>query len=132
MPLQLLLDEPHVAISYDHVNEWLYADWRGCQTMRTGQQGGRDMLHLLGQQRCAKVLNDNRHVTGTWSEAAEWVGKDWFPAMLAAGLRHFAWVYSPDMYSSLSTDLSLQFTSGSAVVVTFSDVALARAWLAQV
>jgi hypothetical protein len=132
MSLQLLLDEPHITISYDHLNEWLYADWRGNQTLRTVQQGGADLLRLLGQQRCSKVLNDNRHVTGMWSEAAEWAGKDWFPAMLATGLRYFAWVYSPDVYSRLSTDLTLQFTPGNAVVATFNDVELARAWLAQV
>ena len=132
MSLQLLLDEPHIAISYDHLNEWLYADWRGNQTLSTVQQGGGDLLRLLGQQHCSKVLNDNRHVTGMWSEAAEWAGKDWFPTMLAAGLRYFAWVYSPDVYSRLSTDLTLQFTPGNAVVATFNDVELAGAWLARV
>jgi hypothetical protein len=132
MSLQLLLDQPHLAISYDHLNEWLYADWRGSQNMSTVQQGGHDLLRLLGQQRCHKVLNDNRHVTSMWSEAAEWAGKDWFPAMWDAGLRYFAWVYSPNVYSRLSTDLTLQFAPGNVVVTTFDDVDTARAWLAQV
>ena len=132
MSLQLLLHEPHIAISYDHLNDWLCADWQGEQNLRSVQQGGHDMLRLLSQQRCHKVLNDNRNVTGMWSEAAEWAGKDWFPAMVAAGLRYFAWVYSPNVYSRLSTDLTLQFTRGNVVVATFDDVATARAWLAQV
>ena len=132
MSLQLLLHEPHIAISYDHLNDWLCADWQGEQNLRSVQQGGHDMLRLLSQQRCHKVLNDNRNVTGMWSEAAEWAGKDWFPAMVAAGLRYFAWVYSPNVYSRLSTDLTLQFTRGNVVVATFDDVTTARAWLAQV
>ncbi|MCI1187758.1 hypothetical protein MON38_10030 [Hymenobacter sp. DH14] len=132
MSLQLLLHEPHIAISYDHLQEWLYADWQGEQNLASVQQGAHAMLQLLGQQRCHKVLNDNRHVTGMWSEAAEWAGNEWFPAMMAAGLRYFAWVYSPNVYSRLSTDLTLQFTRGNAVIATFDDVETARAWLAQV
>ena len=131
MSLQLLLHEPHLNISYDHLNEWLYADWQGDQAMGSVQQGGADMLRLLKQQRCHKVLNDNRQVTSMWSEAAEWAGKDWFPAMMEAGLQYFAWVYSPNVYSRLSTDLTLQFTHGNAVIATFDDVDTARAWLAQ-
>ena len=76
-------------------------------------RAAREILRLLVQQRCHKVLNDNTRVTSMWSEAAEWAGKEWFPAMTAAGLHYFAWVYSPNLYSRLSTDLTLQFTGGN-------------------
>ena len=132
MSLQLLLSEPHITISYDHLNEWLYADWRGNQNLVSAQQGGHDMLRLFAQQRCQKVLNDNRYVTSMWNEAVEWAAKGWFPAMMAAGLHYFAWVYSPNVYSRLSTDLTLQFTQGSAVIATFDDLETARGWLRQV
>ena len=62
---------------------------------------------------------------------AEWGGTEWFPAMTAAGLQYFAWVYSPNLYSRLSTDLTLQFTTGNAVVATFDDLTTAQAWLTQ-
>ena len=126
MSLQTLLDGPHIIISYDHLREWLVADWHGEQDLASVQQGGADILRLLVQQRCHKVLNDNTGVTGMWSEAAEWAGKDWFPAMTAAGLQYFAWVYSPNVYSRLSTDLTLQFTAGNPVIATFDDVKTAE------
>ena len=132
MSLQLLLNDSHLVISYDHLHEWLYADWQGEQDLGSVQQGGHDIRRFLTQQRCHKILNDNRHVTGMWSDAAEWAGKDWFPAMMEAGLRYFAWVYSPNVYSRLSTDLTLQFAQGNVVIATFDDVDTARAWLAQV
>ena len=131
MALQLLLEEPHIAISYDHLNEWLVADWRGNQDLTSVQHGAREMQRLLGQQRCHKVLNDNTLVTSMWSEAAEWGGKEWFPTMTAAGLQYFAWVYSPNLYSRLSTDLTLQFTANNPVVATFDDIDTAKAWLIQ-
>jgi len=131
MALQILLDEPHIIIAYDHLNEWLYADWRGDQNLTTVQHGALEMLRLMQQQRCQKVLNDNTNVTSMWSEAAEWGGKEWFPAMTAAGLHYFAWVYSTNLYSRLSTDLTLQFTAGNSVVATFDELETAKAWLAQ-
>ena len=82
-------------------------------------------------QRCHKVLNDNSRVTSMWSEAAEWGGRVWFPAMTAVGLQYLAWVYSPNLYSRLSTDLTLQFTVGNPVVATFDGIDTAKAWLMQ-
>lgn len=131
MSLQTLFDDSTITIAYDHLNEWLYADWRGDQNLASVQQGAGEILRLLTQQRCEKVLNDNTGVTSMWSEAAEWGGKEWFPAMTAAGLRYFAWVYSPNIYSRLSTDLTLQFTSGNAIISTFDDIDTAKAWLTQ-
>ncbi len=132
MALQILLEEPHITISYDHLREWLYADWHGDQDMKSVQDGCTAMLRLMQTQRSHKVLNDNTRVTSMWSEAAEWTGKEWFAAMTAAGLEYFAWVYSSNLYSRLSTDLTLQFTAGRPVVATFDDLATAKAWLAQV
>ena len=131
MSLQTLVEASHITISYDQLNEWLLADWHGNQDLASVQQGGQELLRLTQLQRCHKVLNDNTHVTGMWSDAAEWAGKVWFPAMTAAGLQYFAWVYSPNLYSRLSTDLTLQFTVGNPVVATFDDIATAKAWLAQ-
>lgn len=131
MSLQNLPDGPYVTISYDSQNEWIYADWHGNHNLASVQQGCREMLRLMVEHGSSKVLNDNTYVTSTWSEAAEWGGTEWFPAMTAAGLKFFAWIYSPNVYSRLSTDLTLQFMSGTPIVGTFDDIATAREWLKQ-
>ena len=131
MALQTLLEESHITIVYDHLNDWIFADWHGDQDLASVQHGAMEILRLMKLQRCHKVLNDNTRVTSMWSEAAEWGGKVWFPAITEVGLQYFAWVYSPNIYSRLSTDLTLQFTAGSPVVATFDDVETAKAWLMQ-
>ena len=131
MALQTLLEEAHITIAYDHLNDWIFADWHGDQDLATVQHGALEIMRLMQLQRCHKVLNDNTLVTSMWSEAAEWGGKEYFPALAAAGLQYFAWVYSPNLYSRLSTDLTLQFTTGSPVVATFDDIETAKAWLKQ-
>ena len=47
MSLQTLLEDSHIIISYDHLGEWLVADWRGDQNMATVQRGGADILRRL-------------------------------------------------------------------------------------
>ena len=131
MSLQTLLESPHLTISYDHQHGWLYADWHGNQDMNSVQNGATELLRLMKEHHCHKILNDNTLVTSMWSEAAEWGGTEWFPAMEASGLQYFAWVYSTNVYSRLSTDLTLQFKPGSPVVATFDDFDTAKAWLAQ-
>jgi len=131
MSLQTLLEEPHITIAYDPLNEWLYADWHGDQGLTSVQQGALAILRLMQEQKCYKVLNDNTNLTSMWSEAAEWSGKEWFPAMAASGLQRFAWVYSPNIYSRLSTDLTLQFAADDSVVATFDDLETAKHWLKQ-
>ena len=131
MSLQTLFEASYITISYDHSNEWLLADWRGNQDLVSVKLGALELLRLMPLQRCHKILNDNALVTNMWSEAAEWGGTEWFPSMTAAGLQYFAWVYSPNLYSRLSTDLTLQFTVGNPVVATFDDMDTAKAWLKQ-
>ena len=131
MALQTLLETPHITISYDHLEEWLLSDWHGDQNLASVQHGGHEIHRLMQLQRCHKVLNDNTRVTSMWSEAAEWAGKVWFPSMAGAGLQYFAWVYSPNLYSRLSTDLTLQFAGAHPVVSTFDDLDTAKAWLRQ-
>jgi len=130
MYLRTLLQSPTIQISFDHKNDWLYAEWIGDQSLETVQEGCLQMLDYMKAERCNKVLNDNRLVTSMWSDAAEWGGHVWFPAMKGAGLEYFAWVYSPNVFSRLSTDLTLQHTT-QPVVLTFDSMDTAQAWLKQ-
>ena len=86
------------------------------------------MLRLTKLQRRHKVRNDSTRVTTMRSEAAEWGGKVWFPATTEAGLHYLAWVYPPNLYSRLFTDLMLQCTTGNPVVATFDEIDRAKAW----
>ncbi|MGV3540952.1 MAG: hypothetical protein ACO1OQ_14145 [Rufibacter sp.] len=81
------------------------------------------------QHDCKKVLNDNTRVEGIWSSAAEWVGTDWFPRLRQAGMEAFAWVYSPSMFSRLSTDKSLRFIYDTSGIEVFDDFEAPRKWL---
>ena len=128
--MQRLISNSILTIDFDHTDNWLYVDWAERQDFQSVKAGCLQMLDTLKAERCTKVLNDNWRVQTIWAEAAEWGGNVWFPAMAEAGLEYFAWVYSPSLYSRLSTDQTLQHTS-RPIIATFDDIDVARRWLRQ-
>lgn len=121
---------PFVTISLDSENGWLRAEWEGYQTLGSVQQGCERILALLAEHGATKVLNDNTQVLGGWSEAAGWLVDDWYPRIRAAGLRCFAWVYSPSRLSQSSADETLSRLGGAASGIhVFAYADEARRWL---
>ncbi|MBA9078826.1 MULTISPECIES: STAS/SEC14 domain-containing protein [Rufibacter] len=129
MSKSVLFQDPTITISFDDSSQCVYADWTGFQTLRSVQEGCERILEAMVQHGSHKVLNDNTNVEGIWSSAAEWVGSDWFPRMKQAGMTAFAWVYSPSMFSRLSTDKSLRFTYDTRGIEVFDDIDAATKWL---
>ncbi|MET3979745.1 PAS domain S-box-containing protein [Mucilaginibacter sp. UYP25] len=134
---QVLVDDhiyyqdPTITIIYNEEKQRLDVDWTGFQDMTSVKNGGAQMLRMLAHNKVNKVFNDNTHVLGNWSEAAEWTGKEWFPAMEAAGLRYFAWVFSPSAFSKLAAEKSVDLKVGDVVTQFFTDTAEAGSWLEQ-
>jgi hypothetical protein len=126
---ELLFRDDYIAIEYNSSGDWIYVNWRGYQNYDSVKAGCERLLELMKAQACFKILNDNTQVEGQWSSAAKWGGDVWFPAMRKAGLKWFAWVYSPSMLSRLSSDKMLRHTLNPDFVEVFEDVDLAEAWL---
>jgi PAS domain S-box-containing protein len=122
-------EDSHIRIIKNNETDWLEVDWKGFQTVEAVKNGGMRMLAILKSSALHKVLNDNTHVTGTWSEASDWAGQEWFPMMEQAGLRYFAWVYSPSAFSRLSAEKAVNVKVGNTIVQFFTDTKSARTWL---
>ena len=118
-----------VNINYIKENKWIEASWKGFQNMESVQRGCLVMLDLLKKNDCAKVLNDNTNILGNRAEAAKWGGNIWFPQMQNAGLQYFAWVYSPDAFSKLAAEKSVDIMTGSVTSRFFNNITDAEEWL---
>jgi hypothetical protein len=125
-------EEDFITIEYNSLNNWLYADWKGYQTEGSVKLGCENILQALLQYKCTKVLNDNTNVLGIWTPAAKWVGAEWFPRMEKAGLKYFAWVYSPSKLSQVSTTEAIHHTPDKELVQTFYEIEAAKKWLLSV
>ncbi|MES2828610.1 MAG: ATP-binding protein [Bacteroidota bacterium] len=122
--------DSHITIYQNQDRDWLEVDWIGFQTVDAVKSGGMRMLSMFKGSGLHKILNDNTHVEGTWSEASEWAGKEWFPMMEEAGLKYFAWVYSPSAFSRLSAEKAVDVKVGDTVIQFFTEAEAARSWLA--
>ncbi len=132
MNREKLYTSKNVDIEFDVDGKFIYANWKGFQTVDNVKSGAQKMLEFMKQKKVTRVLNDNRLVTGPWQGAAEWGAKEWFPAMFAAGLTHFAWIQSTSVFSQLSAEKTLSETDNSRKtqgIRTFDDVELARRWV---
>ncbi|HEX8438488.1 hypothetical protein [Archangium sp.] len=131
MSRRLLYTSENLDIHHEEPDGWLYADWKGYQSVDMVKSGCEEMLRHLKALRLSKVLNDNTHVSGIWVGAAYWVATHWFPRMQEAGLRHFAWVQSPSRLSQISAETTLERAPSSPAVL-FNDIASATEWLRKV
>lgn len=123
----LLLKEKNLEVSYDAATNILFCRWIGFQNKEKIIASGTKILELFKQKtNCSKILNDNREVTGPWQDAAEWTAKEWFPAMEKAGLKHFAWIFSDNIFAELSAKSA---QPNSDIVTTFKSYNEALEWL---
>jgi len=124
--MESLFKAKNIEITFDPKNKYLYCNWIGFQNKQSIMESGAVILEHLKRKDATKVLNDNTLVTGPWQEAAEWTATVWFPAMIDAGLRHFAWVFSGNIFSELSAKKAMP---ANEIVKSFKDLEEARKWL---
>jgi len=120
-----------ITIAFNPAYHRLDVDWIGYQNYESVYKGGMMMLEMMRKNNCHKIVNDNRHVLGTWSDAADWARETWFPMMEQAGLEYFAWVYSNSAFSKLSAQKSADVTMGKVITQFFTDLQLAEDWINQ-
>ncbi len=118
-----------ITISYNKGQQRLDVDWTGFQNLESVKHGCMLMLDMLKNNKVHKVLNDNTNVLGTWSDAADWAGTEWFPMMEKAGLKYFAWIYSPSAFSRLSAKKSVDVAVGNGIIQFFTDMQSAEEWI---
>lgn len=119
----------HITINFNQTNQRLDVDWTGFHDEDSVKKGCLILLEYLKKNDSDRIVNDNTHVMGNWSEAAEWVGNTWFPLMEKAGLKYFAHVFSPSTFSELAARKSIDIMAGIVTTQFFSDVSLAEEWI---
>jgi hypothetical protein len=110
-------------------NAFIYARWFGVQSVETVMQGGYQLLEMMKAKSCAKLLNSNKNVIGSWDMALEWAENEWAPQMRAAGLRFLAQVVPSSIYASLTIENLIQRIDDTFEIRTFEEEADAEAWL---
>lgn len=120
--------ENDVTVCWDSLNSWVSARWRNMPSKETVTKGCEAMLKLLTSRKASLVFNDNSEITGAWG-ASSWVAEEWFPKMMAAGLRKFAWIESPASTLSVISAKRSAMRNQNGVIRFFNDGSEAENWL---
>jgi hypothetical protein len=126
--MEILHKAKNLEISFDPSSKVLVCNWIGFQNKENIMNSGAVILDLLKKKSTSKVINDNTNVTGTWQDSSEWTAKEWFPSMMKAGLKHFAWIFSPNIFAELSAKKAMP---ASDVVKSFGTFKEANEWIKQ-
>lgn len=124
--METLFAKSHIEITYAPDTQILYCNWKGYQTPENIANGGAVILDLIKQKKIKKILNDNSLVVGPWHHTADWTHNVWFPAVIEAGLKHFAWVLSDNVFASISAKRAM---IPSPVIKSFKNYEQAHNWL---
>lgn len=119
----------YATLTYDKDNQWIYLDWNGFLTVDLVKAGSEELLKMIIELKVAKVLVDNRKVSGPWQAANDWYANDWNPRAVGKGLRFMAVIMSDNLFTQLSLQNFEKITSGVYTVHIFNADAPARNWL---
>ena len=118
-----------IIINYNKDDNRLELDWIGHQNMETVKHGCLKTLEMILRFKITKILNNNIHVIGSWSDASEWVGTVFFPMMEKKGIHSVAWIYSPNAFSQLSAKKSVDVAVGNIMTQFFTSFEEAEEWI---
>lgn len=110
-------------------NSFIAMSWIGIQSLETIVMGCNQVLAMLREKPCPKLLSSNRELIGPWEVAVSWLAYKWAPQAKSLGLRYYAHVLSPGIYGqrsfqSLYPALQLQLN-----IEVFEDEKEAEEWL---
>lgn len=119
----------HLSIEFDVSNKVLYCHWKGELSEALVMPGCEKILEALPVFHCSKVLNDSADATGACIPDVSWIVEDWFPRMVIAGLKKFAWIYPPSVFSRVSINELLHLIEENKMIKIFSNLPAGMQWL---
>jgi hypothetical protein len=110
-------------------NSYIAINWIGLQSLETVMLGCNQILAMLREKPCPRLLNSNRELVGPWEVAVSWLVYKWAPQANALGLRYFAHVLSPGVFGQRSFRSFQDMLKGELRVKGFEEEQKAEDWL---
>ncbi|MEM1134683.1 MAG: hypothetical protein AAGI07_02505 [Bacteroidota bacterium] len=131
--MEQLKEEQYITIDYWSEDQIIYANWASdFLLVEEVKNGVIEVLEEIQSHSCAKLINDNRELQRAWDGANEWITETWVPQATEAGLRKFAHIISPDVFTQLSAESmksSNDEASGEFQMRIFKDMDEAKKWV---
>ena len=72
---------PHISVEYDSAH-YIYANWKGYVDIHQVKDGAKRVLDAIIHYQCSHLLNDNRELFGSWTQAIRAIERDALPQLI--------------------------------------------------
>jgi hypothetical protein len=123
---------PGVAVvKWDAASQAAHMEWQGWARPEEFQAANDALIQAITDHRGTKVLGDSRQIKVIQKTDQEWVNRDWFPRILAAGLTRMALVLPASGLAKMNIDDLVGRVADRLDVAYFATLEDARMWLAR-
>jgi hypothetical protein len=129
----IFFNRPGVAIvRWDEACKAAHIEWQGWADPAEFAAANDAIILALRQHGSTRALGDCREMKVIKQSDQEWVHRDWFPRVLAAGLRRMALVIPKSGLALMNVQEIMSRIPGTKLdVAYFATIAEARAWLSR-
>jgi hypothetical protein len=122
---------PGVAIvKWDAAAQAAHMEWQGWALPTEFRAANDALVQAITEHHGTKVLGDSRQIKVIQKGDQEWVNRDWFPRILAAGLTRMALVLPESGLAKMNIDDMVSRVADRLDVAYFATLDNARKWLA--
>jgi hypothetical protein len=123
---------PGVAVvRWDPAAKAAHMEWQGWAKPAEFQAANNALIHAIVDHHGSKVLGDSRRIKVIQQTDQDWINREWFPRILAAGLTRMALVIPASGLAKMNIDDMVSRVAEQLDVAYFATLDEARAWLAR-
>jgi hypothetical protein len=123
---------PGVAVvRWDMRAQAAHMAWQGWATPEEFRAANDALVEAIKGHRGTKLLGDSRKIRVIKQESQDWVNRDWFPRILAAGLTRMALILPASGLAKMNIDDMVSRVADQLDVAYFGTLVQAREWLAR-
>lgn len=122
---------PGVAIvKWDAASQAAHIEWQGWAEPAEFRGANDALVQAIKDHGATRVLGDSGQIKVIQKSDQDWVNRDWFPRILAAGLTRLAMVQPASGLAKMNIDDMVSRVAGQLDVAYFATLGEARVWLA--
>ena len=121
---------PRVAVvKWDRTSQAAHMEWQGWAKPAEFRAANDALVEAIVDHHSSKVLGDSRQIKVIQKTDQDWVNRDWFPRILAAGLTRMALVLPTSGLAKMNIDDMVSRVADRLDVAYFATLDDARKWL---
>ena len=129
---KLYFNLPGVAVvKWDRKSQAAHMEWQGWAKPAEFMAANDALVRAIQDHHGTKLLGDSRKIKVMNQESQDWVNRDWFPRILAAGLTRMALILPASGLAKMNIDDMVSRVADRLDVAYFATLEEARAWLAR-